>query len=50
MRVKTRDKKLKRLEEEYQNISVDSLHEKIAFLESRLEMAKHKISTLDAEK
>ena len=42
-------KELDRMEQMYQNVNVDSLHERIASLESRLELAKRHMSSLDAE-
>ena len=50
MKVRVRDKKIQHFEDEYQNVSIDALHEKVSYLESRLEMARHKIETLEFEK
>ena len=37
------------MEKEYQNVNVDALHERIARLESHMELAKRHLSSLDEE-
>ena len=48
-KVKVHASAIRRMEAEYHNVSVDSMHERISTLESKLEMARIRTSRLEEE-